>query len=203
MLRGVVASLWVNAAVKGGPCPVIMAAGATNQSVTNVIEAFGRAPHPDESYRLGQRWLPELVSFGAYLPAKGRIQDNAEDYRDFLVLYEPDEAGWSALYRYYQRLPDILDPATSLDLEPAWLSRVKEAGLGERQEIEAAINRSANGSAGWPGRSPGSPGIKRKTLPRFMKASRKDSRSGPTAASNWSTPFSPGRRPAKSTRSSI
>ena len=139
MLRGVVASLWVNAAVKGGPCPVIMAAGATNQSVTNVIEAFGRAPHPDESYRLGQRWLPELVSFGAYLPAKGRIQDNAEDYRDFLVLYEPDEAGWSALYRYYQRLPDILDPATSLDLEPAWLSRVKEAGLGEHQEIEAAI----------------------------------------------------------------
>src|SRR5690606_31648410 len=47
MLRAVVASKWVAAALNKEPCPIIIACGATNQSVTNVIDAFGNAPHPD------------------------------------------------------------------------------------------------------------------------------------------------------------
>ncbi|MFK2893761.1 AAA domain-containing protein [Dyella flagellata] len=37
MLRAVVASQWVSAALHQKPCPITLACGATNKSVTNVM----------------------------------------------------------------------------------------------------------------------------------------------------------------------
>ncbi|KVK74277.1 hypothetical protein WS90_31210 [Burkholderia cepacia] len=99
MLRAVVASQWVNAALEQGPCPITLACGATNQSVTNVIEAFGNAPHPDATLAHAQRWIADASSYGAYLPASSRLADPATraEAERFVCLQET-KGGF--LYRY-------------------------------------------------------------------------------------------------------
>ena len=59
LLQSVVASLYVDAALRDGDPPVIVVSSTNNQAVTNVIESFGRLSTIE-------RWLP-VASFGLYL----------------------------------------------------------------------------------------------------------------------------------------
>lgn len=129
MLRAVIASSWVNAALAQADCPIVVAAGATRQSVTNVIDAFGTAPHRDESFPLGRRWLPGLSSYGAFHPAPSQQSEDAiSEYSGFICV---GEAGHGrALHRYLNR-EDILDPAYIDRTEAHWLA-MAEATLGVR-----------------------------------------------------------------------
>jgi hypothetical protein len=47
LLLSVVACLWVEAAVAGGEPPIILAASANNQAITNIIDAFGSTSRPE------------------------------------------------------------------------------------------------------------------------------------------------------------
>ncbi|WP_109151684.1 AAA domain-containing protein [Azospirillum sp. TSO5] len=98
MLRALIANVWVNAALKGprrksarhkskeisgpeggfytGHCPIVAVCGATNQSVENVMDAFGGAAdpartdgQPEDSLRA--RWIP-ASDYGFFFPAKSR-----------------------------------------------------------------------------------------------------------------------------------
>ena len=63
VIQSVIASLWVEAAVKGEPRPpVIACTGATNQSVINIIDCFGRGDNEGSSFR----WLPSVTSYGLF-----------------------------------------------------------------------------------------------------------------------------------------
>lgn len=70
LLLSVVATLWARAAIQGTEPPVIVAASTNNQAVTNVIDAFGKDFATGTGPFAG-RWLPEVKSFGAYLPSAG------------------------------------------------------------------------------------------------------------------------------------
>lgn len=80
LLQSIVASLWVSAAVeKNAQPPVILAVGATNQSVTNIIDSFGKANMKADL--LSARWLPGVISYGRFCVAERK----AEESRDLLL----------------------------------------------------------------------------------------------------------------------
>jgi AAA domain/PLD-like domain len=80
MLLSAIASAWVKAAAEEGDPPVIVAASANNQAVTNIIDAFGK------DYAVGTgpfagRWLPDIKSFGLFLSSAAREQEASKTYQ--------------------------------------------------------------------------------------------------------------------------
>ncbi|WP_287346069.1 AAA domain-containing protein [Mesorhizobium sp.] len=80
LLLSAVAGLWVRAALNGGDPPMIVATSSNNQAVTNIIDAFGKDFASGDGPIAG-RWLPEVGSFGIFLPANSRRQEAAEKYQ--------------------------------------------------------------------------------------------------------------------------
>lgn len=80
MLLSAVAGLWVKAALDGGDPPVIVAASSNNQAVTNIIDAFGKDFATGDGVFAG-RWLPEIKSFGMFLPSYSRRREAAQRYQ--------------------------------------------------------------------------------------------------------------------------
>ena len=72
LLQSIVASLWVEAALYESEPPIIFAASANNQAVTNIIDSFGSVPE-DESL-LGGRWIPDLESYGFFCPSSSMTE---------------------------------------------------------------------------------------------------------------------------------
>jgi hypothetical protein len=80
MLKAVIAHHWVNAAVNKEVCPIIIAVGATNQSVTNIIDAFPSVLYhgEDVAKRLIhiKRWIgPVPHSYGTFFPSKSKSDE--------------------------------------------------------------------------------------------------------------------------------
>lgn len=71
MLLSAVASLWVRATLAEAEAPIIVAASSNNQAVTNIIDAFGKDLSAGEGPFAG-RWIPDVKSFGMFLPSKSR-----------------------------------------------------------------------------------------------------------------------------------
>ncbi|RMQ44343.1 DNA topoisomerase type IA [Pseudomonas cichorii] len=74
MLKAVVAHQWVQAALDGQPCPISVAVGSTNQSVTNVINAFPAVLYraevdPPAHLLYFKRWFSAPSSYGTYFPS--------------------------------------------------------------------------------------------------------------------------------------
>ena len=74
MLLSAIAGEWVRAARAGGDPPVVAAASTNNQAVTNIIDAFGKDFAQGEGPFAG-RWLPDIGSFGLYLPSRSREEE--------------------------------------------------------------------------------------------------------------------------------
>ena len=103
LLLSVVASLWAKAALAESEPPVIVAASTNNQAVTNIIDAFGKDFARGSGIFAG-RWLPDIASFGAYFPARGKEKAAAEKYqtRSFFEQVESDEYFYHAQMAYLQ-----------------------------------------------------------------------------------------------------
>ena len=103
LLLSVVASLWAKAALAESEPPVIVAASTNNQAVTNIIDAFGKDFARGSGVFAG-RWLPDIASFGAYFPARGKEKTAAEKYqtRSFFEQVESDEYFYHAQMAYLQ-----------------------------------------------------------------------------------------------------
>lgn len=126
MLRAVVASRWVSAALEQGECPIIVACGATNQSVTNVIEAFGKAPHPDERLASAQRWIDEVPSYGAYFPSASVLKDERKAPELARFICVTSSKGSGTLWEYHKRT-NVLDPTRALEMEERYLQHARRA----------------------------------------------------------------------------
>lgn len=83
LLQSVVACLFTRAALNEEPAPLIVAASANNQPVTNIIESFSGSAASDSTHyeplkRTGlmKRWLPagEKLTFGLYMASKSRAK---------------------------------------------------------------------------------------------------------------------------------
>ncbi|TEW83162.1 AAA domain-containing protein [Psychrobacter sp. 230] len=73
MLKAVVAHYVVKAALLKEPCPIIVASGATNQSVKNVTSAFPDVVQDDSDECLleYQRWIPHCPTYGSFFASQG------------------------------------------------------------------------------------------------------------------------------------
>ncbi|MBL8563806.1 MAG: hypothetical protein JNN06_16170 [Gemmobacter sp.] len=115
MLLSAVAGLWVQAAYRGGEPPVIVAASSNNQAVTNIIDAFGKDFASGEGPFAG-RWLPDVKSFGMFLPSQTRKAEAMQRYQteDFQAGLE-SEAGFLRAKDAYlsaarAAFPDMANP---------------------------------------------------------------------------------------------
>jgi len=81
MLKAVIAQESVQAVLSNKPCPIIVAAGATNQSVKNVVSAFPDVIHKAEGdeFILYQRWLPSVNNYGSFLASGEALEKFSEE----------------------------------------------------------------------------------------------------------------------------
>ena len=70
LLQSVVANECVKKAIEGSKPSIIVATSTNNQAVVNIIDCFTKAKTKDG--KLSGRWLPDLKSYGLYLPAKDK-----------------------------------------------------------------------------------------------------------------------------------
>lgn len=152
LLRSLVASLWVESALQGGEPPIIHACSNNNQAVTNILDSFDAAASVAED-PLARRWLPEVASYGLYLPSRFQLQRQP----DKIERYQCAEPGnpWHGFpaqmesWAYFARAePHYLDAArvclpadTTTDVERvvAHLHGEMERLAGElRDRLEAA-----------------------------------------------------------------
>lgn len=118
MLLSAVASLWVKAALEGGDPPVIVASSSNNQAVTNIIDAFGKDFAPGEGVFAG-RWLPDIDSFGMFLPSHSRRLEAARRYQteafqaecETVAYFEQAKVAWLEAAR--QAFPEQADATVS------------------------------------------------------------------------------------------
>lgn len=100
LLQSVVATLYVQAALDGEQPPVIFAASTNNQAVTNIIDSFGdiAIPRHKENDPATKRWIPDVTSFGVYLPsaAAGKRPNSGKYQIATLPKYGKPLAGFPA-----------------------------------------------------------------------------------------------------------
>lgn len=75
LLQSVIATLWVNAALKQADPPIIVAVSTNNQAVTNIIDSFGKVLQKKIGNPLANRWLPGVESYGLYFPATTQYEE--------------------------------------------------------------------------------------------------------------------------------
>lgn len=115
MLLSAIASEWAKAALEGAAPPVIVAASSNNQAVTNIINAF-RTDFAKGQGPFAGRWLPDINSFGLFLPAQSREAEAAKTYQTesfFRKIETPDyvrRAQQSYLAAAQNALPQLRGP---------------------------------------------------------------------------------------------
>lgn len=87
MLLSAIADAWVRAELEEGKPPIIVAASSNNQAVTNIIDAFGKDFAEGEGPFAG-RWLPDLKSYGLFLPARSKEAEAALKYQTERFFHE-------------------------------------------------------------------------------------------------------------------
>ncbi|MBU2941049.1 AAA domain-containing protein [Shimia thalassica] len=145
MLLSAVASLWIKAALKGENPPVIVAASTNNQAVTNIIDSFGKDFAKGEGPFAG-RWLPDIRSFGIFLPSHSRKMEAAKKYQteDFQTACERLEYFSEAKDEYLKAaqaaFPALSEVRTELVVEAIHIEMVKEANkLSELDDARKAL----------------------------------------------------------------
>jgi flagellar biosynthesis chaperone FliJ len=74
MLQSVVASMYVECALRKEKAPLIVASSTNNQAVTNIIESFGDIDKQGLE-NLEQRWIVGVDSFAVYFPSLSKEEE--------------------------------------------------------------------------------------------------------------------------------
>lgn len=141
MLLSAIADAWIRAALAEEEPPVIVAASTNNQAVTNIIDAFGKDFARGEGPFAG-RWLPEIESFGLFLPAASREASAAAKYqteRFFQKLESQDyylKAKQAYLDAAEHAFPELVEPDVKKIV--AALHRQISAGVKLLTDAESA-----------------------------------------------------------------
>ena len=116
MLLSAIAGEWVRAARAGGDPPVIVAASANNQAVTNIIDAFAKDFSAGEG-RFAGRWLPDIDTYGLYLVAHSRQKDVSDKYLVPNSCLETGEYVERATAAYLEAAGQAFPQLETVDLE--------------------------------------------------------------------------------------
>ena len=146
MLKAVVAHFVVKAALLKEPCPIIVASGATNQSVKNVTSAFPDVVQEDnEQYLIEyQRWIPHCPTYGSFFAssdAESKLSDQEKGQIPILEaagIDKPYNFGWKGVGS------QLNDLHANNELSAYYLSKAKiyfkQQGLPEPVDIASAIH---------------------------------------------------------------
>jgi len=96
LIQNILATELVSRAVNEEDAPVIIASSTNNQAITNILTSFADSKTEGNS-NLVKRWLPDVHSFGLYLPSK-TAREKLDKYADIQVsqdLINPD--GFAAM----------------------------------------------------------------------------------------------------------
>lgn len=128
LLLSMIASGWVKAALAGSEPPLIVATSTNNQAVLNILRAFGEVKEPPGP--LAGRWLPDLVSYGLYLPSKTR------EFRESFPIHAMKGMGKEAQYE-----AQAYETDTGLTTaREAFLAKAQTAFPGaDLQDIDAVL----------------------------------------------------------------
>ena len=145
LLQSVVATMWIEAALKvDNEPPVIVAASTNNQAVTNIIESFAAAPAADNSI-LQQRWLPHIESYGLYCPSAAKIENG--EAAEFQVTFADKTYPDNGLYlpeKHRERI-NIEDEDFFHEAEKYFLAQhekeTKITNIGVENVVELLHNR--------------------------------------------------------------
>jgi hypothetical protein len=72
LLQSIIASRWIQQALRAGSPPIIVASSTNNQAVTNIMTSFIQG---DEATSMTQRWLPKITSHGLYLSSIAKTEE--------------------------------------------------------------------------------------------------------------------------------
>jgi hypothetical protein len=115
MLKAIIAQESVLAVLNGKPCPIIVAAGATNQSVKNVVSAFPDVIDKTESdeFILYQRWLPSVNNYGSFLASSSALEKFSEEEKSQTPIInafgkdKPYVFGWTSVCQDLNELSNL------------------------------------------------------------------------------------------------
>lgn len=131
MLKAVVSHAWVEGALVGKECPIILGVGGTNQSVTNIVNAFPDTIYQgdDSACQYMKRWFDAPLNYGTYFPSNGAYKGMAPKIRDNAVLGEVlrnDEIG---LFVWKGKYKDVSDYACIDAFKKSYLFNASESWL--------------------------------------------------------------------------
>ena len=150
MLLSAIADAWVRSALEESEPPVIVAASTNNQAVTNIIDAFGKDFGEGDGPFSG-RWLPDLKSYGLFLPAKSKEAEAAKKYQTerFFDDLESEQYVTRARHAYISAaqvaFPEIKNPDVKKVVQ-ASLALLK-LEIAKLTEMDSAQDRLSTASA--------------------------------------------------------
>ncbi|WP_137166984.1 AAA domain-containing protein [Salinimonas lutimaris] len=112
MLKAVISHQYVEAALAQASCPIVVGVGGTNQSVTNIVNAFPGVLYKGNGKPLYhmRRWISGPDNYGTYFPSLAA----KESMPDGAVLGEIDKNNKGGVVRWSDALSKLNDP-TQLD----------------------------------------------------------------------------------------
>ncbi|AKG05346.1 hypothetical protein AAV35_011530 [Salimicrobium jeotgali] len=97
LLQSVVATKFVDSVLQNDETPpIIFVSSTNNQAVTNVIDSFGSTNEMmdiDEKVGLEGRWIPNVKSYGLYVPSKTKFKKLQKDGTSY-YMQSPDGDGF-------------------------------------------------------------------------------------------------------------
>lgn len=123
MLKAVISHQYVNAAISEGPCPIVVGVGGTNQSVTNIVNAFPNVMYKGKGPTLMhmKRWIPGPDNYGTYFPSRKVISDMSEELKEVTVMGEIDQSNKGGIARWIGKSSALNDPTKLGTLEQSFI----------------------------------------------------------------------------------
>ena len=115
LVLSAIADAWIRAALAEDEPPITVAASTNNQAVTNIIDAFEK-DFAQGTGPFAGRWLPNIKSFGLFLPAASREASASAKYQTekFFLHLESSEYYLTAKQTYLnaaqQAFPELAQP---------------------------------------------------------------------------------------------
>ncbi|MFD2205709.1 AAA domain-containing protein [Kiloniella antarctica] len=137
LIQSVIANLFVNSALEETDPPIIFAVSSNNQAVTNIIDSFGIGSNMQTSgiSKLKSRWIPNLYSYGLYLPSKDKKVDNNKYQTAYMPNFGKPISGFPATLLN----DESLDQAEIFFLEQARITFAKDV-IESVEDVRGILN---------------------------------------------------------------
>lgn len=113
MLKAVIGHQYVEAALVKGDCPIVIGIGGTNQSVTNIVNAFPNVLYKGNGKTLMhmRRWIDGPENYGTYFPSSSIKNAMSPELIRATVIGEIDKSNKGGVVRWAGDISKLNDPS--------------------------------------------------------------------------------------------